>query len=102
MSALLVPPRMKTARNLICFIAALRPARSFPIASGAGSGDPTEDRARHQARPAGIVIVEQSTYHFAAAVESGNRLPISGDHLRVFVDLKAAEGKGYSPGDGPG
>jgi hypothetical protein len=49
-SALLVPPRMKTARTAICLMDKLAASLSLVrVISGGGPGDPAEDCTRHQA-----------------------------------------------------
>src|SRR5580698_6108429 len=111
-TALLVPPRMNTARNAIWFIRSPPPRvtpsigiecltigerhytpGSAAIVRGARTGDAAEDRTRHQARPARIVVMKEAANHLAASVQPRDRLPVGADDLRAIVDLEPAERK---------
>src|SRR5258706_15311695 len=53
--------------------------------------DPAEHRAVSQPGPAGIVEPEDAADQLARGVEARNRLAVGREHLRIRVDLEAAE-----------
>src|SRR5258706_249483 len=64
--------------------------------------DPAEPRAVGQPGPAGIVEPEDAADQLARGVETGNRLAVGRDHLRIRVDLQAAEAERDAAGHSVG
>ena len=67
--------------------------------TGRAPGDPSEDRARHQAGAARIIEVEEAADQLARRIKSANRQPVGIDHRAVGIDAQAAEGERDSAGD---
>src|SRR5262249_61780639 len=72
-------------------VLALRPL----LARGGGrtAGDAPEDSTRHQARAAGIVVIEEPAHQLAGRKEPRNRPLLAVYDLAVRGDLEAAEGE---------
>src|SRR3982074_3767690 len=67
--------------------------------AGARSGNPAEDRTRHEAGAAGVVEVKDAPDHLAGREKSVNGFAFGVDHLRLRVHLDPAERKGNTAGD---
>src|SRR5829696_1148404 len=64
--------------------------------------DLAEHRTVGEPRAAGVVEPENSTHQLARGVEALDRLAVGVDHLRVGVDLQAAEAERDATGDSVG
>ncbi len=62
-------------------------------------GDLAEHGARHQARAARIIEVEQAADQFARRIKAADRLIVGIEHLAVGIDAQAAERKRDAAGD---
>ena len=65
---------------------------------GRPPGNTPENCTRGQARAAGIVVTKQAPNHLPTSVQSLDRRPITGQHLRVLIDAQPAEGERDSAG----
>src|SRR5687767_10952715 len=68
----------------------------------AGACDLAEHRAVGESRAAGIVEPEDPAHQLARGVQALDRLAVGIDHLRVRVDLQAAEAERDAAGDSVG
>src|SRR5688500_18004919 len=71
--------------------AARRPALSARGLRGRTAGEASEDRAGHQSRSAGIVVVEQPADELARRVQAGDRVLLEIEHLPGGRDPQATE-----------
>src|SRR2546422_97728 len=65
-----------------------RGARSNADALGSGSPSSVapKDRARHEARAAGVVVIEESSDQLAGGVQTGDRTVLAVEHAPIAVD----------------
>src|SRR5689334_17678750 len=90
-------PRREGARGIASIVQTT--TRSRPLASniapdlpsGGSAGDLAEHRARHEARAARIIEIEQPADQFAGRIQAGDRLLRDVEHAAVGVDPQAAE-----------
>src|SRR5687767_13987599 len=70
--------------------------------SRAGSCDLAEHRAVGEPRAAGVVVPEDSAHQLTRGVQALDRLSVRVHHLRVRVDLQAAEAERDATSDSVG
>src|SRR5687768_18017439 len=93
------PPMSEWPTNLMP-LAAMGFTRGSCRSCRARSCDPAEHRAVGQPGAAGVVEPEDAAHQLARSIEALDRLAVGIDHLRVGVDLQAAEAEGNPAGDG--
>src|SRR5260221_2613252 len=69
------------------------------MAGGVFPCNPPEYSAVCQARAPGIVEPEDAAYQLAGGIQAGNRRAVRAHHLRVGIDLQAAERERDAAGD---